>query len=320
MSDFQNNVEQLIQKLVGELERVVDSKINKNQLDEMIEPINQKMEEYNQRIQALEKARTGFEDDLKQLKRQVEELFQAQNSVKNDSQTIVPSTSDMIGVQTKINPPIQKGHSVHDPVIENITGEEDVSEIVNNPVYQELEKYIIQKHQIKADALKTVLEQKIPHMINSFRTESDYALRLCIVYACMYAKVIEDAKKFETSLLKTWKTKPPTLKFETSLLKTWNTKPPTLISDLLVIGTISMSACPVIGSISGDSLKQFCRDHADIVQEIMSSVGKHLTMGTPQSFINKMVKWASPLAEDETHSESSQAQKMVSRKTKQKRK
>ena len=303
MSDFQNNVEQLIQKLVGELERVVDSKINKNQLDEMIEPINQKMEEYNQRIQALEKARTGFEDDLKQLKRQVEELFQAQNSVKNDSQTIVPSTSDMIGVQTKINPPIQKSQSGHDSVIENITGEEDVSEIVNNPVYQELEKYIIQKHQIKADALKTVLEQKIPHIINSFRTESDYALRLCIVYACMYAKVIEDAKKFETSLL-----------------KTWNTKPPTLISDLLVIGTISMSACPVIGTISGDSLKQYCRDHADIVQEIMSSVGKHLTMGTPQSFINKMVKWASPLAEDETHSESSQAQKMVSRKTKQKRK
>jgi uncharacterized phage infection (PIP) family protein YhgE len=315
MSDFQNNVDELIQKLVDELERVVDSKIDENQLVEMIKPIKREMEqyikreveEYNKRIQALEEARTGFEDDLNQLRQQVAELFQAQNSVKNDSQTIVPPTSDMIGVQTKINPPIQKGQSGHDLVIENITGEEDVSEIVNNPVYQELVKYIIQKLQTKADKLKTVLEQKIPHMINSFRTESDYALRLCVVYACMYAKVIGEADRFETNLLKTWNTKPPTLKFTT---KQQDKENPSIL----------MSACPVISTISGDSLKQFCRDHADIVQEIMSSVGEHLTMGTPQSFINKMVKWANPLSDDETHSESSQEQKMVSRKTKQKRK
>ena len=66
-----------------------------------------------------------------------------------------------------------------------------------------------------------------------------------------------------------------------------------------------MSDCPTIKTVSADSLKQFCREHTSVVEQIMDYVGDKLGMGQPKSFKDRLVAWANQIPEDETNDESS---------------
>ena len=133
MSDFQNNVDELINKLVDELKRVVDSKADVQQLEAAIEPIKQKMKEYDQKIQSLGQSQAKLERDVDRINEQVKQLLQAQQSAKNHIQAPSQPTGGVTSVQGKTNPPIHNEHSDHNQVMENVPSR-DVSEIVNNPL------------------------------------------------------------------------------------------------------------------------------------------------------------------------------------------
>lgn len=285
MSDFQNNVDDLINKLIGELGRVVVSKVDVQQLEAAIEPIKQKMKEYDQKIQSLDRARIDLKKYVDRINDQVMQLLQAQQSAKNHIQSSSQPTDGVTSMQVKTNPPIHNEHSDYNHVMENVPSE-DVREIVNNPVYKKLVEKIYAANQTKVDDYKPVLESTIPiYLLDKCRTESDYAYRLCIVYLCMHAKEVLEAKKFE------------------KYLSTWKDTPPNLMSD-----------CPTIKTISADSLKQFCREHTSVVEQIMNYVGDKLVMGHPKSFKDKLVAWANQIPEDETHDEPSKEQKTATSK------